>query len=205
MKDASPLPITLKTRIGRTPNTANINEIADAAQQAGADAITVHARYACNRHKGPADWHALRQLKKYLRIPLIANGGADSAQDAIQMLHQTRADAIMIGRAALGNPWIFEEIQAALNGDTWSPPDNATRRALILEHAQRTIEMSGRALKTRRKSRYTAEQAGCRLFRAHLVKYLAGMPGLKQALLQVDQIDSLQHIQQIIEKLLKDS
>ena len=196
------IPITLKTRIGLSSRAANIHEVADAAQQAGADAITVHARFACNRHKGPADWDVLQTLKKQLRIPLIGNGGANSAHDAVRMLQETGVDAVLIGRAALGNPWIFEEAEALLNNQPWTPPTHEQRNELMLRHADATIAMVERAMTIRSgKTQLTAEQAGCRLFRAHLVHYLAGCPGLKAALRAHNQLSSISDLHAILESI----
>jgi len=201
-KEAVHLPVTVKTRLGRTPGTDNIDEVAAAIQEAGADAITVHARFASDRHKGDAHWDRLRTLKSKLHIPLIGNGGVQNAASAIQMKQETGVDAVMIGRAALGNPWIFSEITSQLEHRPWIPPTREEKHNLIMSHARQTIRMMDRALRTRRKNKYSPEQAGCRLFRAHLARYFRGYPGLKKAMLQCDPIDSLNQIERFLAVLL---
>ena len=110
IKKSVSLPVTIKTRLGPTPEMMNISEIAQAAEEAGADGIAIHARFTSAQHSGEADWNALAQIKSERAIPVFGNGGIQTAEDALRMISETGVDGVLIGRAAIGNPWIFDEI-----------------------------------------------------------------------------------------------
>lgn len=195
LKRATALPVTVKTRIGRFPGDASGMDAVCAAVDAGADAVCVHGRYASDHHAGPAHWDQLAAIKARVPVPVIGNGGADSVRDAQVMLRETGVDAVMIGRAALGNPWLFSELRALSQGQAWKPPSPAEVRDLILDHARRTVEMVVRDAVRTGRERLSPERAGCLLFRAHLLKYLAGRPGLRAYLRgHHDRLDSLEGI-----------
>jgi len=188
------LPVTVKTRSGLSPDRCNISEIAQAVEEAGASAITIHARFASNRHTGPADWELLSSIKAERKIPVIGNGGVDTPQDALDMLTQTGVNGVMIGRAALGNPWIFREIAAILNGTVCPPPCPTERRAIIREHLTRLYELTQLEDNFRRRRYHNAESAACKRIRGHLVKYLAGRPGLRQMLRSLGAKESIANV-----------
>lgn len=108
--NAVPCPVTVKIRSGWDKNNINAVEIAKIVEEAGASAITVHPRTRAQGYEGKADWSIIKEVKENVNIPVIGNGDIKSVDDAINMLNQTNCDAIMIGRAALGNPYIFKQI-----------------------------------------------------------------------------------------------
>jgi len=111
VRSAVSLPVSVKTRIGFNRDTADHLEIAHVVEQSGADLIAVHARLAKDFHGGDPDWETLGEMKRALSIPVIGNGGVLSAADAQRMVQVSGVDGVMIGRGAIGNPWIFEEIR----------------------------------------------------------------------------------------------
>lgn len=110
----SPVPVTVKIRKGWDDNNINALEVAKICEEAGASAVTIHGRTRQQYYKPPVDYEIIRQLKQELNIPVIANGDIDSAQKAKQILDITGADFVMVGRASLGNPWIFSQINSYL-------------------------------------------------------------------------------------------
>jgi len=120
MKQATTLPITVKTRIGKHPDKIAVFELLDAVSSAGGDALAVHGRFASQEHSGDVRLDLLAEIKRISRIPIIGNGGIYSANDA-RLMFQTGVDAIMIARAATGNPWIFPEIKASLRARPIAP------------------------------------------------------------------------------------
>ena len=113
--DAVPCPVTVKIRSGWDSNSINAVEVAKICEKAGASAITVHPRTRAQGYEGKADWNIIKQVKENVNIPVIGNGDIKSVDDAIKMLSDTGCDAIMIGRASLGNPYLFKEIVHYLN------------------------------------------------------------------------------------------
>ena len=131
------LPVTVKIRSGWTPETLVAIEAAQLAEDAGAAGITVHPRTQNMYFEGAADWDIIRQVKTAVSIPVTGCGDIWSANDAANMLQQTGCDHIMIGRASLGNPWIFQQVQAFITSGREIPkPDTHTRIAVCLEHCR---------------------------------------------------------------------
>ena len=116
------LPVTVKLRLGIDSEHINALECAIAAEEAGASALTVHGRTRAQLYSGKADMQEVRRVKENIKIPMFANGDIVSADEAKRVLDITGADGIMIGRGAIGNPFIFSEIRAALSGEAYSPP-----------------------------------------------------------------------------------
>lgn len=199
-KAGTTLPVTVKTRIGRSPHTGEMLEIAQAIQEAGADAITVHARYACDKHKGPAHWDQLALLKQSLRIPVIGNGGAYTPELVLRMLAETGVDGVMVGRAALGHPWLFAAIAAAFRGESWAPPTLDEKKHWIFEHARRFAVLMENAPR-KASARLTPEEHACRLFRPHLACYLHAIPGARRLLREYDTINALADIEHILHRI----
>jgi len=168
------LPVTLKTRLGICPDLMNISEVAQAAEEGGASAIIVHARFASNQHRGQADWEALARIKAERGIPVIGNGSVDRPEDAFRLLAETSVDGVMIGRAAIGNPWIFRQITDLARTGGFREPGNGERRRVILEHLARLTALKDKEMLFRRRTDRTAEQAAVLVFRPHLVRYLNG-------------------------------
>ena len=118
---ASPVPVTVKMRRGWDKGSINAVELARLLEQAGVSAITVHGRTRAQMYSGQADWTTIRQVKEAVSVPVIANGDVFSAEDAVRILQFTGADMAMIGRGCFGNPWLFRQAQAALEGRAIPP------------------------------------------------------------------------------------
>jgi len=158
------VPVTAKIRAGWDESSINASEVGRALEDAGLAAIAIHPRTRRQGYSGKADWSLIAALKESVDIPVIANGDIFSVDDAERIIAQTKCDAIMVGRAALGNPWIFRDLAAARAGRPQpSPPGPDERVRLILHHLDahvEHIEDEARALKK---------------FRQHLIWYSRGM------------------------------
>jgi nifR3 family TIM-barrel protein len=192
--EATSLPVTVKTRTGVSKDNGNIDEVAHAAQQGGASALFLHARLASQGHRGAVDMQALAKIKHDLSIPVIGNGGIDSPQAAVNMFTQTNVDAIMVGKGAIGNPWIFEEISSEISGVPYCAPKSQDYLQVIEEHLLGLYSLMSRFNNKRKRPRPYPEQAACHRFRGHLAKYLrnARCPArLRREILQQEQIKPL--------------
>ena len=154
------IPVTLKIRTGWCENTRNGIEIAKIAEANGIQALAVHGRTRCDFYKGAAEYDTIKAIKEAVSIPVIANGDIDSVEKAEQVLEYTNADAIMIGRAAQGRPWIFREINHYLKtGQHLASPELVEIRAILLAHVQELHKFYG-------------EFMGARIARKHVSWYL---------------------------------
>lgn len=166
VKRAVSIPVTVKMRKGWSRDTINVLQVAKICEEAGADAICVHGRTREEMYRPPADWDIIRQVKAQSKVPVIGNGDIFSAQDAARMLEETKCDLVMVGRGALGNPWIFSQINAYLqNSCTLLPPPSLSARMLVmLEHIQALCDCKG-------------EYIGMREARKHVGWYIKGLRG----------------------------
>jgi tRNA-dihydrouridine synthase B len=199
VKAAVSLPVSVKTRIGFNHETASHLEIARVVEQSGADLIAVHARLAKYFHGGDPDWEKLAEMRQHLSIPLLGNGGILTPEDAENMLRIGQVDGIMIGRGAIGNPWIFADLKAGLPG---SPRSVMERRNRMAEHLNRLVQLN--TLKQAGSSldyRYTPEQMACIQFRTHIPYYVKGLFAKKQLLMKLSQLISVDAIMQEIDRL----
>lgn len=156
-------PVTAKMRIGFEGYPVDPVEIAKIMEDSGAAAIAVHGRTRQQYYSGHADWDTIRKIKEAVRIPVIGNGDVDSPEKAEALLKETGCDAVMIGRAVRGNPWIFRELNHYfLTGEKLSRPSAEEIREMILRHARMQIEIKG-------------EFTGIREMRKHVAWYTAGM------------------------------
>lgn len=141
--NATDLPVTVKLRAGVDKESVNAIECALAAEEGGATAIALHGRTRVEMYGGRADRELIANVKKSLHIPLIANGDITSAEEALDMLRVTGADGLMIGRGAIGNPFVFAEILAALSGGEYTPPTLYERVTCALDELRLAIEDKG--------------------------------------------------------------
>lgn len=158
-------PVTAKLRLGWDENRVNAVEIARRAEEAGLEAVTVHGRTVSQGFGGKADWDSIGLVKKAVSIPVFGNGDIASAGDAAAMLERCGCDGIMIGRAALGNPWIFRQIREVLAGAGAGPPPTLPER---LQALQRHLELS---------CNYKGEAEALGEMRRQVGRYLKGFPG----------------------------
>ncbi len=157
------VPVTLKTRLGTDEDNKNILEIAAIAQQAGITALFIHGRTKAQKYRGHSDYELIKQTKNRLRIPVIANGDIDSPQKAKWVLEHTGCDAIMIGRAAQGNPWIFKQVRDYLEtGNITAKPTDHEVVAVMYDHVKNLHEFYG-------------PFTGCRIARKHIKWFLKGL------------------------------
>lgn len=188
MVRAQPLPVTLKTRTGLRPGEVLAWDLLQAAEDGGASAITFHARPASQHHSGPVDLELLAGLVSRARIPVIGNGGIQSAADAQAMRAATGVDAVMVGRAAMGNPWVFNSVAGvyALPHDAppaacpESPPPSPQQRLQALRQhlafALRLHHLACRGIPPPAHVRSPHEVVAT-TFRCHLFRYLSGLRG----------------------------
>ncbi len=168
MVDAVKIPVTVKIRAGWDRTQTTGIEFAQRAQDAGAKAIAVHARYANQGFTGTADWSIIRRVKDVVTIPVIGNGDVETPEDAKRMWEETGCDAVMVGRAAMGNPWIFEDIKHYLEtGEHRTPPTLAERIEAGLFH-----------LKTMAANPHIGEPRAVKEMRGQLTHYFKGFPGV---------------------------
>ena len=176
---AAPLPVTVKTRIGTDPEHPCPALLARVCEENGAALVAVHGRYASQAHAGPVDLSRIAEAVAAARIPVLANGGVRSAADAIATLRATGAAGVMVARGAVGAPWIFGEIRAALSGaEPPPPPSVAERAALARRHV--ALALAWHCLLRERfptASPLDPEAAVVLDFRRHLFNYFRGLPG----------------------------
>lgn len=148
-REATDLPITVKMRLGIDTEHQNVIECALAAEQGGASMVAVHGRTRTQMYSGKADYESIKNVKNYLHIPLIANGDVTSGESALAILEATEADGLMVGRAAIGNPFLFREIRAALLDEPYTPPTLDDRIGCALEELAIAISDKGEELAVR--------------------------------------------------------
>jgi nifR3 family TIM-barrel protein len=182
---ATGLPVTVKIRSGWDSQSINCAQVAQELEQAGAAAVALHARTRAQGYSGHADWSLIRQVKQAVSIPVIGNGDVTSVALAHRMIDETGCDAVMIGRGALGYPWIFREL---LGGP---PPTPAERAALICRHFNEHLEFVA-------EGREPSERAGVHSFRRHLGWYTHGLRGAVVFRSRVNQLESAESVRETI-------
>jgi nifR3 family TIM-barrel protein len=167
VKKACPLPVTVKFRSGLTSVSVTAVEFAGAMEDAGADAVTVHPRTAAQGYAGRADWSVISAVKRTVKIPVIGNGDVRGAFDAARMIEETGCDGVMVGRGALGNPWVFESISKWMSGGI--PREIRPEPRELVSTAMRHYDMM---VEYRR-----SEERAIKVMRKHLAYYTKGLPG----------------------------
>ena len=183
--DAVSIPVTVKIRSGWDSNSINAVEIAKVVEEAGASAITVHARTRAQGYSGKADWDIIKQVKESVKIPVIGNGDIKSIYDAEKMINDTNCDAVMIGRGCLGNPWLIKQTIAYLeNGVIIDDPTPLERLEMILLHIDKLLK-------------FKPEKQALLEIRTHIGYYLKGVPNaseLKNNIFKTKSIDELKNL-----------
>ncbi|MDY3811513.1 tRNA dihydrouridine synthase DusB [Eubacterium sp.] len=186
------IPVTVKIRKGWDEESVNAVEMAELAEKAGASAVAVHGRTRQQMYSGNVDYDIIAQVKKAVGIPVIANGDIKDEQSAAIMLEKTNADAIMIGRGALGNPWVFSKINAYLDECRVLPDPSVTQKmAVMLKHIQKIIE-------------YKGEYTAIREARHHAAYYTKGMRGGAKLRAEIGKLERFEQLQELSYKILKE-
>jgi len=185
------LPVTVKTRLGWDHNTMYIVEVAERLQDIGIKAISIHGRTRKQMYKGSADWELIGQIKDNPRmiIPVFGNGDIDSPQKADEMRRKYGVDGIMIGRASIGYPWIFNEIKDYLSTGKLRPPPSVEERVQVLMHH---LDFS---------IRWKGAKLGILEMRRHYKNYFKGIPHMKEFRIRLQTCNYLEGIHQIIEEI----
>lgn len=191
MAKAVNLPVTVKFRKGFTEETANAVEIAKIAQESGAAAVAVHGRTREQFYSGEADWDIIRQVKEAVSIPVIGNGDVTDVDSYLKMKEVTGCDAVMIGRAAKGNPWVFQQIATYINtGERIARPELPEVVEMMLRHARMMVDFKG-------------EYTGIREMRKHLAWYTQGYPGSSKLRGKVSEVENYSDIEQLLARYLQ--
>jgi nifR3 family TIM-barrel protein len=183
------IPVTVKTRLGWDENSKIILELAERLQDVGISAITIHGRTRSQLYKGEADWTLIGQVKQNQRmhIPVIGNGDIDSAQKAKGMFNDYGVDAIMIGRATYGQPWIFRSVKHYLEtGELLAEPTVSERVEIAKLHLAKSLEVKG-------------ERVGVLEMRRHLSSYFKGLPDFKETRLKLVTTNEPQKIFELLD------
>ena len=189
VKKSIAAPVTIKIRKGWDKGNVNAVEFAKMAESAGAFAIGVHGRTRVQMYEGNADWDIIREVKKAVTIPVLANGDIWEAKDASRILNYTGADMAMVARGSFGNPWIFEQASALLNGE--EIPANPTIKKRV-DTAIRQFEMA---------SEYKSEKVACLEARKHFAWYLRGLPHSGRFKLMISKATTLDDLRLIAQSI----
>jgi nifR3 family TIM-barrel protein len=187
--DAVPVPTTVKIRSGFDEKTRDPVRIGRVCEDAGARAITLHPRTRADMYSGHARWDEIRALKEAVQIPVIGNGDIRTGPDAARMRAETGCDGIMIARGSHGDPWIFTQARAALNGQPIPPdPDVQARFAICLEHAENAV-------------RFEHDPRRAMLdFRKHLGWYTKGLPAGKELRVELFKVEDIAEVRPILDR-----
>lgn len=186
------LPVTVKTRLGWDHDCINIEEVAERLQDVGIKALAVHGRTRCQLYKGSADWEPIAKVKENprIRIPIFGNGDIDTPEKAVAFKNKYGVDGVMIGRAAIGYPWIFNEIKHYIKtGEHLPPPTIQQRVEVIRQHLKRSIEWKGMFV-------------GIHEMRRHYTNYLKGLPNIKEFRLKLVTIADADAIDELLKDII---
>jgi len=182
------LPVTVKTRLGWDDNTKNVYEVAERLQDVGIKALTIHGRTRSQMYKGVADWSLIREIKRnpLMQIPIFGNGDIDSPEKAANWRLEYEVDGIMIGRAAIGYPWIFREVKHFFEtGEHLAGPTLEERISVCRTHLQKSIEWKG-------------PKTGIFEMRRHYANYFKGIPNFKEYRMKLVSLESMEAIEDVL-------
>lgn len=182
-------PVTVKIRAGWDADSINAVEVAHAVSAAGASAIAVHGRTREQYYSGKADWSVIAAVKRAVDIPVIGNGDVTDGASALRMMEETGCDFVMVARGALGNPWIFRELNAAWRGEPLPPPPTKEdKKQMMLRHFNDVLNLKG-------------EYVAVREMRKHVGWYLKGVPGAAAFRGKINQINSAVELRKAIQEI----
>jgi nifR3 family TIM-barrel protein len=189
--EATHLPVTVKTRLGWDDNTKNIYEVAERLQDIGIKALTIHGRTRAQMYKGEADWTLIREIKRNprIKIPIFGNGDVNSIEKAANWRMEYEVDGIMIGRAAIGYPWIFREIKHFFKTGEHLPEPTITERVEVCKtHLDKSIEWKG-------------PRVGIFEMRRHYANYFKGIPDFKEYRMKLVSLENVDHIYEVLQEI----
>lgn len=189
---ATDKPVTVKTRLGWDESSINIEEVAERLQDVGIKALSIHGRTRAQMYRGQADWNLIGKVKNNPRItiPIFGNGDIDSPEKALEYKNRYGIDGIMIGRAAIGYPWIFNEIKHFFATGTHAPAPTVQQRAdAIKKHLHKAVDWKG-------------EIVGILEMRRHYTNYLKGFPHIKEFRNQLVTVKSVAEIEDILQQII---
>lgn len=179
-------PVTVKMRLGWNEDSINVIECAGEAEAAGAAAVAVHGRTREQYYSGRADWSKIKEVKKQLSIPVIGNGDIFSAEDGLRMLDETGCDMVMVGRGALGNPWIFRELKSLWGNNI---VEKRPEFSEVIRLMMRQLDMM---------EKEKGEYAAVREMRKHVGWYIKGIPGAASIRQNVNKIDDIEQLRSFL-------
>jgi len=189
--ESTHLPVTVKTRLGWDDNTKNVYDVAERLQDIGIQALTIHGRTRAQMYKGSADWSLIREIKRNprIRIPIFGNGDVDSVEKAANWRLEYEVDGIMIGRAAIGYPWIFREVKHFFQtGEHLAGPSLSERVSVCRTHLEKSIAWKG-------------PKTGIFEMRRHYANYFKGIPDFKAYRMKLVSLENIQDIYSVLEEI----
>jgi len=205
------LPVTVKTRLGWDENTLNIADVAERLQDIGIAALSIHGRTRKQLYKGPADWTLIGEVKNNPRIhiPIFGNGDVDSPEKALMMKNRYGVDGVMIGRASIGNPWIFREIKSFLDGEKRRKGEtgsqNIHRFAGSPVHQTPTLEerVDVCRIHLKKSIEWKGNKLGIFEMRKHYANYFKGIDHFKEHRMRLVTSDSFEEINTVLEEVME--
>ena len=190
--DRVKLPVTAKIRAGWDENSINAVEVAKICEQAGAAAIAVHGRTRMQQYSGHADWKIIGKVKKAVSVPVLGNGDVKSGADALRMLDETGCDGVLIARGAQGNPWLFREVKAAMEGKACPTVTGRERVEMALRHLDLEVQLHG-------------ERGGVLEMRKHIAWYVVGMRNSAQFRQKVNLLEGVENVREALHDFLAEA
>ncbi len=189
--NASRLPVSLKIRLGWDAEHLNALEFAHIAEESGITFVTIHGRTRRQFYADTADWNAIAEIKSRVKIPIVLNGDVDSGEKALKAFNETGCDGVAVGRAALGNPWIFGEIRSAMNGESYVRPGIGQVLITARRHALYLAEERG-------------EHRALLEMRKHFGWYISGIRGAAKVRTRINEAGSFEEVFDILDSLSDD-
>lgn len=189
VKKSTFLPVTVKMRLGWNDESKNALDFAKRMEDAGADGLTIHGRTRMQQYSGKADWETIARAKQAVSIPVIANGDIVDGKSALECIRVTGCDGLAIGRASLGNPWLFAEIKAAMAGREYTPPSYQEVMETAMNQAREMLAWKG-------------EKSAVLEMRKHFSWYIAGRRGAAQLRTRLNLTTSFQDVEKLLQELI---